>query len=43
MTSADGKVVSKFLDERVFIKETLDVCSNKATQDRVGLSAHLDD
>ncbi|CAG2103762.1 unnamed protein product [Medioppia subpectinata] len=35
LTSADGKVVHKFLEQRVFIKETLDVCTNKGTQDRL--------
>ncbi|XP_054158465.1 uncharacterized protein LOC128956775 [Oppia nitens] len=35
MTSKDAQVVDGFLAKRVFVKETLDVCSNKATQDRV--------
>ena len=37
MQSADGKVVDKFIDQQIFIKETLDVCTNKATQDRVSI------
>ncbi|CAG2171658.1 unnamed protein product [Oppiella nova] len=35
MASADGKVVDKFICKEIFIKETLDVCTNKATQDRI--------